>query len=238
MKFLARLSIPLVVFAVVRLAGAPAFATAVPWANETGSNPRFGWSDGQSDDGGLEQGGLWGDPTVTEHGFFFEDMNDLFKAEAAYPASDNIASSLSVTIDTSGSSPPGAAPLSELRIREWGSFTGDIEDVDASGGTVLLLPISPSGTPTELGQLTMAFDIEEHTWEASMDILFADIGGTPPFPPEVSIFGIDITNHLQAIPLDGAASIQKLGAEITLPEPATLGLVLCGFLPIVLRRAR
>ena len=238
MSPVARLSVTLIVLGVGLSMGASAFATAVPWANEDGSNPRFGWSDGQSDDGGLGQGGLWGDPTVTEQGFFFEDMNELFKAEATYPASDNIASSLSMTISTFGSSPPGAPPLTDLYIREWGSFTGDIEDVDASGGTVLLLPINPGGVPTELGQLTMTFDIDEHTWEASMDISFADIGGMPPFPPEMNILLIDITNHLKAIPLDGTASIQKLGAEVTVPEPTTLGLLFFGLLPVVLRRTR
>ena len=239
MSSVARLSIPLIVLGVVLSIGASAFAEAVPWDNEDGSNERFGWPNGQSGDGSLGQGGLWGDPTITAEGFFnFENMNELFKAEATYPAGDNIVSSASVTINTPGSSPPGAAPVTELHIREWGSFTGDIEDVEASGATVLLIPIDPGGLPAELGELTMTFDIDEHTWEASMDIYFADIGGTPPFPPELSILAVDISNHLKAIPLDGTASIQKLGAEVTLPEPTTLGLVFFGLLPIVLRRTR
>ena len=237
MRSVARLSVPLVVFGVVLSIGASAFATAVPWTNEDGSNARFGWSSGQSDDGGLLQGGLWGDPTVTEHGFFFENMSDLFEAEATFPAADNIASSVSVTINRLGATPPGADPLTELHIREWGSYTGEIADVIETGGTVLLIPITvPPTPPAELGELTMTFDSDAGTWEASMDIDFASIGGL--FPSEVDILGIDITNHLKATPASGFASIQKLGAEITVPEPTTLGLVLFGLLPIVLRRAR
>jgi hypothetical protein len=96
----------------------------------------------------------------------------------------------------------------------------------------------PSGPPANLGELEMTFDVEEGTWEASLDVVFADIGGIPAFPPEVNLLGLDVTNHLKAIPLDGSASIQKLGAEIIIPEPATLTLVLCGVVAIVSRRAR
>jgi hypothetical protein len=203
----------------------------VPWTNESGSNARFAWSDGQSDDGGLGEGGLWGDPIVTIEGFFFDDVNPLFRAEA--PDADNIVSAMSVNLSTLGADPVPADPLTELHITEWGTYTGMWEEVAASSGTVLLIPISPSGPPTNLGQLTMTHDPDTLSWMASMNIYFDEIGGG--FPSEVNILGLDVTNHLIAT---GTSSIQKTGAKVLVPEPTTAMLVLCGLIPIVSRRRR
>ncbi|HUU82199.1 MAG TPA: hypothetical protein VM243_01725 [Phycisphaerae bacterium] len=225
----------LVVGLVVSVAGSVVAAPRA-WTNATGSNSTFGWSGGQSGDGDVTNVGLWGDPIVNDEGFFFRDMNPLFKAEAVWPASSNMLSGMSVTLNTMNAVPPNMAGLTELRVREWGSYTGDIEDVVATGGTVLLTPISPGGPPTNLGELAMTFDSQEGTWEASMDVVFSDIGGG--FPSAVQIMSMAITNHLEAIPMDGSASIQKEGASVVFPEPATGMLTLCGLIAVARRRGR
>ena len=227
--------VPIITVVLVASVAAVSFASPVAWDNATGANARFGWSNGQSGDGGLSGAGLWGDPTVNELGFFFRDMEETFAAEATHPASDNILSGMSVTLNTMTSSPPAAPALTELHIREWGCYTGEIEDVMATSGTVQLIPIVPSSSSVNLGQLTMDYDDVEKTWTASMDIYFDQIGGG--FPPALNIFGLDISNHLKAVPLDGrTASIQKLGADIVVPEPACLTLLLVGLGGVLLRR--
>ncbi len=212
------------------------WAAPVPWSNASGSNSRFGWSNGQSDDGGLGGSGLWGNPVVTPPGFYFGAMSPNFRAEATDPESDNMLSSMSVVLSVFSSTPPNAPSLTELRIEEWGTFTGDVSDVEATGGTVLLTSLNPARPPKNLGELNMRFDTENGTWRAWMDIDFAAIGGT--FPAAVKILSVDVTNHLKAIPTGGrTASIQKTGATVTVPEPATGMFVLCGLVTLVARRA-
>lgn len=228
--------VPIISLVLVASLFTGAQAAPVDWDNDSGANARFGWSDGQSGDGDLGGDGLWGNPIVNELGFFFRDMDEAFMAEATYPSADNILSSTSVLINTNNSDPAGAAPLTELHIREWGSYTGDIENVSSTFGTVLLVPIIPGGVPVNVGELTMTYDDVEKTWEASMDIYFDEIGGMPPFPAEVQLLSLDVTNHLKAVPVDGSASIQKLGADIIVPEPACLTLLLFGLGGMLLRR--
>ena len=228
--------VPIISIVLVGSLFAGAQATPVIWDNTSGANARFGWTNGQSGDGGLGGGGLWGNPTVNELGFFFRDMEETFEAEATYPSADNILSSMSVLVNTNNADPTAAPPLTELHIREWGSYTGNIEDVSDTFGTVLLVPIVPGGVPVNMGEMAMTFDDVEKTWAASMDIYFNEIGGMPPFPAEMQHLSLDITNHLKAVPLSGAASIQKLGADIIVPEPACLTLVLFGLGGVLLRR--
>lgn len=199
------------------------------------ANVRFGWFDGKSDDGGLGQGGLWGQPTVPAVGFLFEDVNPLFKAEATPSQSDAIASVMNVSLDTGDAAPVPADPLTELHVHEWGSFSGEVAHFAGTYGTLQVIPTNP-GLPYQPHsvELTFEFDTENHTWEAWGDMVFAE---TPPsFPSEVIGLTVNVTNHLQVAP--GTSSIQKLGAEVTIPEPTALMLLLCGLVPVVSRRAR
>ncbi len=225
---------PLLVVCLVLSVGAAATAVPRDWTNASGANAVFGWTNGQSGDGDVATVGLWGDPITTDQGFFFRTMEPMFEAAATFPSSASTLSGMSVVANTLGAAPPNPSPLTELHIREWGTFTGDIEDVDASGGTVLLLPLSPPGPPINLGELVMTFDAGAGTWTARMDVVFADIGGG--FPAGVNILSVDVTNHLKAIPVDGSASIQKLGADVVTPEPATSALGLVGLLIVMRRR--
>ncbi len=228
--------LPFVVVGLVALVGTNAIAGERNWTNDTGSNSGFGWTNGASGDGDIATVGLWGDPAVNDVGFRFQTMNPLFTASASYPNSASRLSNMSVVLNTFGATPPSALPITKLHISQWGSFTGDIADVSASGGTVLLVPLSPPGTPTNLGALAMTFNSIDGTWIAEMDIELADIGGG--FPAGVNILSIDVTSHLKAIPLAGNATMTEEGALVTIPEPAALTLGLLGLVPIVLRRTR
>ncbi len=143
---------------------------------------------------------------------------------------------MSVVMNTLAASPPSTTMITKLHIAQWGTFTGDVADVQASGGTVLLVPLSPGGTPANLGELAMSFNTIDGTWIAEMDIVLADIGGA--FPAGVNILSIDVTSHLKAIPSAGNATMTEQGALVTIPEPATLTLGLLGVVPIILRRTR
>ncbi len=220
------------------LSSSAVFATAVAWTNEDGSNARFGWNSGQSDDGGLEQGGLWGDPVVSLQRFDFDAMHNLFYAETTAPASVSIASAMSVTMDTTAADAP-AAPLTEVHFFEWGTYTGDAADLAAGTyGTMLLIPVTPGFPQYIPHSVDLTFDFNEvnHTWTAWADL---DFTSPPPlFPSAVTVLGIDITNHLHATPDSGTASIQKLGATVTVPEPSTGLLVLIGLAAVVRRGGR
>lgn len=226
---------PLVIVGLVLVLAVSASAEQIPWDPPEGANARFGWFDGKSDDADLGEGGLWGQPTVPVAGFLFEDMNPLFRAVATPTQSDAIASVMKVSIDTNDADPAPADPLTELHVHEWGSFTGDVADLTGTYGTLLIIPTNPGAPaywPYQVS-LTFEFDTEAYTWEAWADVIFAN---TPPtFPSEAIGITIDVTNHLQVAP--GSSSIQKLGAEITVPEPTALMLLLCGLVPVVSRRA-
>ena len=231
-----RSCLPLMVVGLVALVATNAIAGDRNWTNDNGSNTRFGWSNGASGDGDIATVGLWGDPLVDDVGFRFQNMNPLFRATASFPSSASRLSNMSVVLNTLSATPPSATPITKLHISQWGTFTGDVADVDASGGTVLLVPLSPPGTPANLGELAMTFDTINGTWIAEIDILLSDIGGA--FPAGVNILSIDVTSHLKAIPSAGNATMTEQGALVTIPEPAALTLGLLGIVPIILRRTR
>ena len=122
-----RWSLPILVVLAV---ACTANAAAIPWTNATGSNARFSWAAGQSGDG------LWGNPTDTNNGFLFNDMDSGFIAEANGVAG-SVTSSVKVTMTAIGDS------FEELHIREWGTFEGAVPDVSGSSGTLSLLVLAP-----------------------------------------------------------------------------------------------
>jgi hypothetical protein len=208
------------------LVAGTAGAADVAWSNASGSNADFAWSNGKSGEG------MWGNPVVTTLGFWFTAMKPTFKAEATYPASNTLVSTCSVLVNTIN-----PKLISELHIREYGTYSGDIADVIATSGTLTVSLITPYGGVQNLGNLTVSFNPANHTWTAFKDVNLAALnpaGGK-------DTFNITVTNYLQATP-DGVgattAIIQKTGGRFIVPEPATLALALVGFAMLSLRRSR
>jgi len=220
-------------------------AAFFPWGNASGTSPGnvFSWTDGDSEDSGLGLGeGLWGDPTVTDQGFFFNDMRPEFKAEATEPSAVVIESKTRVMIT-------GTNPLTELHIAEWGTWTGAAEDVNTTYGSVTVTPLIPVDSPFNMPlQLNLTFQYTEvvgdvNTWSAKADIdLTQDLSSFLPglYDSGVTKFQVTVTNHLRSDPVGAGetAMIQKVGGRIIVPEPATLLLGLGGLLAIALRRSR
>jgi len=203
-------------------------AADVPWVPPSGSNADFAWSSGKSGDG------MWGNPVVTTKGFWFTNMDPSFKAEATFPLSYTRTSTCAVTIDD-----VGAPLITELHIREYGTYSGDIADVSQTGGTLSLTLMVPSGGTQNLGNLAVSFNPADHTWTAWKDVDLAALRPGP--PPGLDRFIVTVTNHLKATPDaigETSAMIQKLGGRIIIPEPATLSLALVGFAMISVRRSR
>lgn len=224
----------LIVVGVVLSIGASAFAAVVPWTNASGSNARFSWANGQSNDCGIPADppkGMWGDPTVYDVGFFFNDMRPDFEASAgpAYPGGHPVVSSeMDVDIITIGD------PFAEMYILEFGTYAGEISAVNASSASAEIFQMSPFVMTTI--PLTMTF-FEDNTWEARLDI--DDLASYPGIYSTLGNFSLSITNSLHASPAEGeSASIQKTGARVVFPEPTTLALVFVGIVPLTVRRLR
>ena len=201
-------------------------AADVPWVPPSGSNADFAWLNGKSGDG------MWGNPVVTTKGFWFTNMDPSFKAEATFPLSYTRTSTCAVTIDD-----VGAPLITELHIREYGTYSGDIADVSHSGGTLSVSLLVPSGGTQNLGNLTMGFNPANHTWTAWKDV---DLAALIPAGGK-DTFNVVVTNHLAATPDaigETSAMIQKTGGRIIIPEPATLAMALVGFAMLSLRRSR
>ena len=220
-----RLTSSVLIVSMILLAGT-AGAADVSWVPPSGSNADFAWSNGKSGDG------MWGNPTVTTLGFWFTAMKPTFKAEATYPGSNTLDSTVQVIVNANT-----GKLISELHIREYGTYSGDIADVSHSGGTLSVVLINPSGGTQNLGSVTMGFNPANHTWTAFKDVNLAALipaGGK-------DTFNVVVTNHLAATPDtigETTATIQKTGGRIIIPEPATLALALVGFAMLSVRRSR
>jgi len=201
-------------------------AADIAWSNASGSNADFAWLNGKSGDG------MWGNPTVTTLGFWFTAMKPTFKAEATYPVSNTLDSTVQVIVNANT-----GKLISELHIREYGTYSGDIADVSHSGGTLSVSLLVPSGGTQNLGNLTMGFNPANHTWTAWKDV---DLAALIPAGGK-DTFNVVVTNHLAATPDaigETSAMIQKTGGRIIIPEPATLAMALVGFAMLSLRRSR
>ena len=216
------------------LAGS-AGADTIDWGTPPGPDGytnTFNWSSGSSEEG------LWGDPDITDDGFFFNNMDPQFKAEATNPSSDLTLSEMHVSINTYGYD-----PIMELHVYEHGIFTGNIEDVyDADNhltwATLQLFVIDPMTYESLDFPLTFDFNVGEGTWTASAHVDVASLGGD--YVGGLIDFDLDLPNYLRAQPLTpgGTAMIQKLGGAVIIPEPASLLLGLFGLVTISLRRSR
>jgi hypothetical protein len=156
-------------------------------------------------------------------------MDPGFKAEATEPSAQTTLSLMSVSVNTYAYS-----PVTELHVYEYGTFTGNIEDVDQTTGLVSLSIYYPGFAFPEI-PLNFTFNMDG-TWSAYCELDPASLGTE--FAGGLVDFDLDISNYLVAEPMTqgGTAMIQKLGGKVVFPEPATLLLAVCGLAMISLRR--
>ena len=207
------------------------------WQTPSGSSPgnTFDFNGGQSGDDGLtlinggtlNPEGLWGEPTVTATGFNFENLRDEFEAVATGGGSAARQSEMDVQI-----TPTGQA-FNEIHVYEFGTWTGDLAAVQSSTASVQIFQPSPLIFPTTFDSLPITFHLDG-TWEMQFDI--NDFAAQ--FGASFSNVFLSVTNILNSNPSSGDASIKKLGVRVDFPEPATLGLMLLGAIPVVTRRRR
>jgi hypothetical protein len=224
---LTKSSLNLVLIAgVVLLVTGFAQAVTIPWANATGSNAAFGWS------GGENNTGRFGNPTVSTAGFVFDQM-DNFIAQGGGGNSASTSDFARVTVDVANSTPPGAPPIHTIIVSEWGTWSVDAGSVptdfsiQADFSVFRFLP-APPGTSGSL-TLPVVFNADG-TWTATRT-LTANAG------LDWQRFQITVTNTIQ---VNGTAPmgsfVEKDGMTIYVPEPASVLLVLAGFLPFARRR--
>jgi hypothetical protein len=215
----------------VALLMSPATALAGPWGNASGSNSAFAWS------GGASNTNLFGDPTINQHGFFFNDT-DNFRAEGGDGVSDSASDFARVTLNTST---VGAPAIHEITVFEWGSWSHDISEIgdftfQADYSILRYLP-SPFAAS---GSLSMTWDFQpDGTWTCARKLTAGEAGNPPASDQDWIYFQITVTNTIQVNGTAPADSwIQKEGMRIVVPEPASGMLLLMGLGAAALRRSR
>jgi len=209
-----------------------ALAGRIDWVQDSGNNApanTFSWSEGASNDAnlGLPEG-LWGQPTATATGLQFNNLRPEFQAVALGGGVDNISSEMDVNIQAIGPA------INELHIVERGTWSGDLAAVQLSSATVNIFQIFPTFIDT-FPRIPLVFDFDQNgTWEARLDIndVTAQFGG-----PLVD-FSLSIINTMFSDPVSGDASITKTQVTVDFPEPASMGLLIVGAIPLLIKRRR
>jgi hypothetical protein len=219
-----------------------ASAAFVPWTTPAGSNGLVSWSGGGSTDA------LWGDPVVTGLNFTFSNMNN-FRAEGTNGSAQTTDGLLRFNVDIA----PGNQ-ITGFSINENGFYSIlGLGSVNASGKMLILdrdtnivyedpdlTVISPvGGFPVINGT---PFGSTSGSWNGFLSV--------QNLPNGVTRVQITVDNNLQAIsvasgpgvPTSTAFIDKKLGGgevkiSIFVPEPGTLGLLVCGA-PLLMRRRR
>ncbi|MFQ5410874.1 MAG: hypothetical protein ACE5E1_04425 [Phycisphaerae bacterium] len=211
-------------------------ADASAWTmNASGANPAFGWF------GGQDNTDLFESPTVNEAGFFFSPT--AFRADGGGGVGNNATDFARVTVDIALSSPPGALPIDQITIQEWGTWSNGTNDpgtdfqVQADFSVFRFDPFPPGVT----GALSMPVTFNpDGTWHAELTLVAGAVGNPPASDVPWQKFQITVTDTIAVVGSAPAGSfIDKTGMNIILPEPASLLLVFAGFAPlIIVRRSR
>jgi hypothetical protein len=216
-----------------------AFAVSWAWDNATGSTQRFGWHSGESDDYnlGLNEG-LWGSPIEGNDKFDFAQVRPEFKAQGTPSLPDAIETTMNVSIDRSAATPAPGAPINEIHVMLYGTYTGDKTAFDNATSTLQIFSWENFMFTQTLGQIEYefaTFNTQNNTWEARIDVTdVSAIVGTQ-LNDE---FQLSVQTHLLAEPIAGSASIDVTGGTVVLPEPASLALMVLGGAALFVRRAR
>jgi len=205
-------------------------AIASDWAEPSGSNAAFGWS------GGENISDYFGSPSISEEGFVFAPED--FIAEVTTEGVGGVAADQAlVTVDTSGASGGPAPAVTEFIVAEWGTYSGDHSyfSIQADVSVLRLVPYQGTTGSLELGWEGVEGAIDwdwdgPGTWRMERTDFLDN-------PLNWNMFSVTFTNSIE---VDGIAPvgtfIQKTGAEMIVPEPGSLALLLFGVC-VVLRRS-
>jgi hypothetical protein len=198
-----------------------AFAV-IPWTTPAGSSPGnvFSYSGGQSTNG------LFGDPIVTDSGFFFFPTGFLITSTAGTPA--NATDKVQVTLTV----PAGA--LLGLSLQEVGDYSILGGGASSATGTVTATVVSASG-PTPVGTILADSFTSLQTTAGNLSGIWSGTASVA-IPSDVTQIRIVFDNILNATSsATGTSTIDKKVSVIIIPEPATLGALMGGAL-LLLRR--
>jgi hypothetical protein len=201
----------------------------IPWGNTNGSSPGFfSWQNGNNETN------LFGDPLPIGNTLVFFPSN--FKAVSTGGTPDSKFDKINVDILADG-----AQNITEIRIHEIGDYSILGQGASASVvGTLVVTPIISNGViPPSFNGLAinpaMPVTSGGAPWTGNASVTFSVANG-------VKKIHLTLDNILSATSdADSTATIDKKltqGIIIeVIPEPATIGMLLCGA-PMLLRRRR
>lgn len=200
---------------------------AVSWSIASGSNARFGWS------GGMNNTGRFGNPTADLAGFIFNNP-DNFKATTTTSSVTDFAR---VTIDSALALGGPALPFQTIRIREWGTFDGDLANISLQADfSAFRFAPNPGGVTGSLSLPNDAtiFDLLNKTWYTERTLTVGDL---PAWNVDFTRFQLTVTNTVQVNAGSPAGTfIKKHGMRIIIPEPGTCALLAIAMIPLFRRR--
>jgi hypothetical protein len=226
-----RSSAILIAICVTGLLISPVLGAGIPWTNANGSSPGFfSWENGNNETN------LFGDPIPIGNKLVFFPSN--YRAESTGGVPDQAFDKISVDIIAAGN-----LNITAINIQEIGDYAilGQGASVQASGGLVVT-PINfsaanPADPKADALDTTPNFPVTSGSglWSGNATVTYTLENG-------VKKIHLTFDNTLQATSDGDSTSLidKKLTQGIIIeiiPEPTTIGLLLCGA-PLVLRRRR
>jgi hypothetical protein len=203
-------------------------AAPIPWGNTNGSSPGFfSWQNGTNETG------LFGDPVPIGNSLVFFPAN--FRAESTGGVPDQAFDKISVDILAEGN-----LNITQINILEIGDYSILGQGASATVvGTLVVTPTVSNGAPIQFSALAtnpaMPVTSGGGPWTGNASVSYSLQNG-------VKRIHLTLDNVLQATSDADSTSIidKKLTQGIIIeiiPEPTTIGLLLCGA-PMLLRRRR
>ena len=204
-------------------------AGVIPWTNASGSSPGFfSWENGSNETG------LFGDPIPINNSLVFFPSN--FKAVSTNGVADSVNDKIQVDITAAGN-----LNITQINILEVGDYSILGQGASASVvGTLVVTPVafSSGGDPKFAGLVTnpaMPVTSGGAPWTGNASVSYTLQNG-------VTKIHLTLDNILSATSSSGSTATidKKLTQGIIIeiiPEPATIGILLCGA-PLLLRRRR
>jgi hypothetical protein len=225
-----RASVVIVVLSVFGWVASSSQAAGIPWGNATGSSPGFfSWENGSN------ATNLFGDPVAIGNSLVFFPQN--FKAQSSNGVADQKSDQISVDITTAGNL--NATQINIYELGDYGILGAGANTKATVFGTLVVTPITSNGATTKFDPLhtnpAMPVVTGTGNWEGNASVSYTVQNG-------VKKFHLTLDNVVQATSDPGTNSFieKKLTQGIIIeiiPEPSTIGLLLCGA-PLVLRRRR
>jgi len=207
-----------------------AYAATFPWTNATGSNGQFQWASGEN----VGLANLYQDPAVLDVGFLFSNTAN-FRADGGGGSAASVSNLASASVISQA-----IGPLNGVFVHEWGIWSAGANDdpfqvftLQADATLTVVLPAGGGTTQFDIGANHLVFNPMDAngvgTWEASGTLI-----------PNGGDWTFGLLNFSNTLQVSSAAApgsfFEKLGMQATIPEPASLVLLLMGAGPLLLRR--